>query len=138
QPIQDLSEKYNMLQGAMASSERIFNLLDEQPEVREPDAPLHLPADGRGEIEFRDVWFAYPTPPSDGRAGAPAAAPSPAVPPEVPPPSPGRKGGAEGPPPPPPGDGSGEGQWVLRGISFRARPGERIAIVGHTGAGKTT
>jgi len=123
QPIQDLSEKYNMLQGAMASSERIFNLLDAQPSVPEPAAPLHLPAHGRGEIEFRDVWFAYP---------------SPAVAPASPPPPPGRKGRAEGPPPPPPGDGPGEGQWVLRGISFRARPGERIAIVGHTGAGKTT
>jgi len=131
QPIQDLSEKYNMLQGAMASSERIFNLLDAEPSVPEPAAPLHLPARGRGEIEFRDVWFAYPT-------AATHAAPPPAVPPASPPPSPGRKGGVEGPPPPSPGDGPGEGQWVLRGISFHARPGERIAIVGHTGAGKTT
>src|SRR5690606_30332893 len=101
QPIQDLSEKYNMLQGAMASSERIFNLLDAEPSVPEPAAPLHLPARGRGEIELRDVWFAYPAAPTHG-------------------------------------DGQGAGQWVLRGISFRARPGERIAVVGHTGAGKTT
>jgi len=129
QPIQDLSEKYNMLQGAMASSERIFNLLDEQPSIREPAAPLHLPAHGRGEIEFRDVWFAYDAPPS------------PAVDPEVPSPSPGWQRAEAGAPPPavhPAGNGAGQGQWVLRGISFRARPGERIAIVGHTGAGKTT
>ena len=57
-PIQDLSDKYNMLQQAMASSERIFALLDTAP-APEPAAPLHLPAPGRGEIEFRDVWFAY-------------------------------------------------------------------------------
>jgi len=138
QPIQDLSEKYNMLQGAMASSERIFKLLDEEPAVRDPVAPLHLPADGRGEIEFRDVWFAYPTPPTPGQDGTAAGAPPPAGFPAVPPPSPGRQGGAEGAPAPPPGDGPGAGRWVLRGVSFRARPGERIAIVGHTGAGKTT
>lgn len=91
-PIQDLSEKYNLLQGAMAASERIFELLDTEPEVRDPDQPLRLPTPGRGEIEFRDVWFRY------------------------------------GP----------DGEWVLRGVSFRAAPGERVAIVGATGAGKST
>ena len=91
-PIQDLSEKYNILQGAMAASERIFQLLDTEPEVRDDPGPLHLPAPGRGEIEFRDVWFRYDE----------------------------------------------EGEWVLRGVSFVARPGERVAIVGATGAGKTT
>lgn len=91
-PIQDLSEKYNILQGAMAASERIFELLDTAPEVRDDPDPLHLPADGRGEIEFRDVWFRY-------------------------------------------GD---EGDWVLRGVSFRAAPGSRVAVVGATGAGKST
>ncbi len=98
-PLQDLSEKYNILQAAMASSERIFELLDTEPEIRDPDAPLRLPVPGRGEIEFRDVWFRY-------------------------------------------GEGSGEGeaapQWILRGVSFRAAPGERVAIVGATGAGKST
>jgi ATP-binding cassette subfamily B protein len=98
-PLQDLSEKYNILQAAMASSERIFELLDTEPEIRDPAAPLHLPAPGRGEIEFRDVWFRY-------------------------------------------GEGLGEDvadpQWVLRGVSFRAAPGERVAIVGATGAGKST
>ena len=96
-PIQDLSEKYNMLQGAMASSERIFRLLDTQPEVQDPDEPRHLPEPGRGEIEFRNVWFAY-----------------------------GKDEGGE------------EWDWVLRDVSFHGRPGERLAIVGHTGAGKTT
>ncbi|MGK7313389.1 MAG: ABC transporter ATP-binding protein [Candidatus Longimicrobiales bacterium M2_2A_002] len=96
-PIQDLSEKYNMLQGAMASSERIFKLLDSEPDVTDPAEPAHLPEPGRGEIEFRNVWFAY------GK------------------------------------DETGEDwDWVLEDVSFRARPGERLAIVGHTGAGKTT
>ena len=93
-PIQDLSEKYNMLQGAMASSERIFKLLDE-PVAEEP-ARARLPTPGRGEIEFRNVWFAYLT------------------------------------------NEQGEHEWVLRDVSFRVRAGERIAVVGHTGAGKTT
>jgi ATP-binding cassette, subfamily B, multidrug efflux pump len=96
-PIQDLSEKYNMLQGAMASSERIFRLLDTSPEVQDPPTPVHLPEPGRGEIEFRNVWFAYTRDQNDE-----------------------------------------EWDWVLRDVSFRARPGERLAIVGHTGAGKTT
>jgi ATP-binding cassette, subfamily B, multidrug efflux pump len=97
-PIQDLSEKYNMLQGAMASSERIFALLDTPPEqTREPTRSLPRP--GRGEIEFRGVWFAY------GRAG-------------------------DGP--------VADWNWVVRDLSFRVRPGERVAVVGHTGAGKST
>jgi len=91
-PIQDLSEKYNLLQAALAAAERVFALLDTEPEITDPADPLHLPAPGRGEIEFRDVWFRY-------------------------------------------GD---EGDWVLRGVSFAARPGERVAIVGATGAGKST
>jgi ATP-binding cassette subfamily B multidrug efflux pump len=60
QPIRDLSDKYNILQGAMAASERIFRLLDERPEIRSPETPAALPtARARGRIEFRDVWFAY-------------------------------------------------------------------------------
>ena len=95
-PIQDLSEKYNLLQGAMASSERIFNLLDLEIQIPDPPNPRPLPVPTRGEIEFRDVWFAY--------------------------------GEAEG----------GEPNWVLKGISFHLNAGEKVAIVGHTGAGKTT
>lgn len=95
-PIQDLSEKYNLLQGAMASSERIFELLDTPREITDPELPVELPPETRGEIEFDDVWFAY------GRTD------------------------------------EGEWDWVLRGVSFRAAPGEKLAIVGHTGAGKTT
>ena len=97
-PIQDLSEKYNMLQGAMASSERIFGLLD-SPATEPPAQPVQLPRPGRGEIEFRNVWFAYLR---------------------------------TGPEPDAPWD------WVLRDVSFRVRAGEKIAIVGHTGAGKTS
>ena len=60
-PIQDLSEKYNILQGAMAASERIFNLLDTPAEIRDPDGAAPLPDDDGDAplIEFRDVWFAY-------------------------------------------------------------------------------
>ena len=96
QPIQDLSEKYNMLQGAMASSERIFTLLDTPEPERQIGAAATLPAEPRGDIEFRNVWFAYQQ----------------------------RDDGAW--------------DWVLRDVSFRVERGERIAIVGHTGAGKTT
>ncbi len=89
-PIQDLSEKYNILQGAMAASERIFKLLDTTPGIVSPSAPVKTPA-GALDIEFDHVWFAY----------------------------------------------NGE-DWVLRDISFRVAPGETVAVVGHTGAGKTT
>ena len=95
-PIQDLSEKYNLLQAAMASSERVFRLLDREEDVRDADPAVALGPTTRGEIEFRDVWFAY--------------------------------GQREG----------GDPDWVIKGLSFRAAPGEKVAIVGHTGAGKTT
>lgn len=91
-PIQDLSEKYNILQGAMAASERIFKLLDTQAVIQSPaqartqDAAVSSPA-----VEFDHVWFAYK-----------------------------------------------DEDWVLRDVSFRIAPGETIAVVGHTGAGKTT
>jgi ATP-binding cassette subfamily B multidrug efflux pump len=89
-PIQDLSEKYNILQGAMAASERIFRLLDTKPSVVSPPVTASFP-EGPVDIEFDHVWFAY----------------------------------------------NGE-DWVLRDVSFRAAPGETVAVVGHTGAGKTT
>jgi len=89
-PIQDLSEKYNILQGAMAAGERVFQLLDTQPEIVPAVKHERLPEANAG-IEFSGVWFAYK------------------------------------------GD-----DWVLRDLSFRIEPGETIAVVGHTGAGKTT
>ena len=95
-PIQDLSEKYNLLQGAMASSERIFQLLDTEITITDPEEPRPLPTPTQGEIEFRDVWFAY---------------------------------GEKEP---------GEPDWILKGVNFRVEPGSKMAIVGHTGAGKTT
>jgi ATP-binding cassette, subfamily B, multidrug efflux pump len=94
QPIQDLSEKFNILQSAMAASERIFRLLDEPVPAMSSGRPIDSV---RGEIEFRNVWFAY-------------------------------TGGAN----------PKEEDWVLRDVSFRVQPGETMAIVGHTGAGKTT
>ena len=89
-PIADLSEKYNILQSAMASSERIFKLLDTAPNVISPASPRVI-VEARGEIEFQNVWFAY-----------------------------------------------NDQDWILKDVSFRVGQGESIAIVGHTGAGKTT
>lgn len=89
-PIRDLSEKYNIMQSAMASSERIFRLLDTKIEVKDPELPLSIKK-MRGEIEFKNVWFAY--------------------------------------------NGKDD---VLCDISFHLQPGEKVAIVGATGAGKTS
>jgi ATP-binding cassette, subfamily B, multidrug efflux pump len=95
-PIQDLSEKFNILQSAMAASERIFKLLDE-PITIDSNADAKQLVSPRGEIEFRNVWFSYKN------------VPEPA-----------------------------DEDWVLRDVSFQILPGESFAIVGHTGAGKTT
>jgi ATP-binding cassette subfamily B multidrug efflux pump len=100
QPLQDLSDKYNTLQQAMAASERVFKLLDtpESAAAAEADAiaPTRLPRTDGVTVAFEDVWFHYGSP------------------------------------------GIADPQWVLRGVSFVARPGETVALVGHTGAGKTT
>ena len=95
-PIQDLSEKFNILQSAMAASERIFKLLDEPITIQSAENCRRLAA-ARGEIEFRNVWFSY------RNVAEPA-----------------------------------DEDWVLRDVSFRIQPGQTFAIVGHTGAGKTT
>lgn len=89
QPINDFSEKFNVLQGALAGAERIFDLMDQDPE----DYRDSLAGDAKlkGEIEFKNVWLAY-----------------------------------------------NPGEWVLKDISFKIRPGEKIALVGHTGSGKTS
>ncbi len=102
-PIQDLSEKLNILQSAIAAAERVFKLLDTEPEIQSPvDAKE---PQGPGRIEFDNVWFAYRRVPveKDGKV------------------VPGEEWG-----------------WVLRGVSFTIEPGQTVAIVGHTGAGKTT
>ncbi len=89
-PIRDLSEKYNIMQTAMASSERVFKLLDNKTFIHNAENPVHLDK-VKGEIEFKNVWFAY--------------------------------------------NGN---DYILKDISFKINPGETIAIVGHTGAGKTS
>jgi ATP-binding cassette subfamily B multidrug efflux pump len=89
-PISDLSEKFNILQGAMASSERIFKLLDTEVAIASPAEPK-LPVHAEGSLQFDHVWFAYK-----------------------------------------------DEDWVLEDIDLSIRPGETVAVVGHTGAGKST
>jgi ATP-binding cassette subfamily B protein len=115
-PIQDLSDKYNILQSAMASSERIFKLLDTPADITSPDVTKK--PEGPGCIEFDHVWFTYGLrgTSTDSLAKAPSADSS-------------------------SGDSSSSAvdmDWVLRDVSFTIEPGETIAVVGHTGAGKTT
>ena len=110
-PISDMSEKFNVMQSAMASSERIFKLLDEPVAIQSPASPRKRPAPALGHIRFEGVWFAYNG--SEQRSNtvdnpvsseAKSSAPN----------------------------------WILKDISFEVRPGERVGIVGATGSGKTT
>jgi ATP-binding cassette subfamily B multidrug efflux pump len=108
-PIQELSDKYNILQAAMAAAERVFKLLDQSPSIVSPANSI-APVEGGleyGRIEFRNVWFTYQhvTMPDDPHY-------DPTHDPSI--------------------------EWILRGVSFTIEPNETAAIVGHTGAGKTT
>ncbi|MCB0278704.1 MAG: ABC transporter ATP-binding protein [Calditrichaeota bacterium] len=94
-PISDLSEKYNIIQSAMAASERIFDVLDTKADIVNKENP-QIPAHFSGTIEFRNVWFSYQSNPQS------------------------------------------DADYVLKDVSFTVQPGEHVAIVGHTGAGKTT
>jgi len=91
QPINDLTEKYNTLQSAMASAERIFKILDTEEEIADPEEPLPLPAKLTGKVKFEEVWFSYD-----------------------------------------------EEEWVLKDINLTIKPGETVALVGATGAGKSS
>ncbi len=109
QPLQDLSDKFNTLQQAMAASERVFRLLDEPEAVglaaltTAPESATAAPRRHGVRVEFDDVWFAYDL----GHVA--------------------REGGRSVSP-----------EWVLKGVSFKVETGRTLALVGHTGAGKTT
>jgi len=107
-PIQELSDKFNILQAAMAAAERVFKLLDQTPEIVSPTKPVapSLFGPARGSIEFRNVWFTYQT--IDAHSLGLDPTEDPAI------------------------------EWILRDVSFTIHPNETAAIVGHTGAGKTT
>ena len=106
-PMRNIAERYGTVQSAMASSERVFELLDAEPEH---EGGAYRPENARGEIEFQDVWFSYSPSADVPRSAAEATQ-----------------------------DTVGQASdWVLRGVSFSVKPGQSLAIVGATGAGKST
>jgi len=117
-PIMELSDKYNILQAAMAAAERVFKLLDQSPHIVSP-SKIEVPDNRKpdyGSIEFRNVWFTYQTLSDQQLSNL-------------------QTSGATSPLP---GTPEADAEWILRGVSFTVRPNETAAIVGHTGAGKTT
>jgi ATP-binding cassette subfamily B protein len=110
-PIQDLSDKYNILQAAMAASERVFKLLDTEPTIVSPASPVA--GDSSGRVEFRNVWFTYQKL-DEAQLARIATATDEDL------------------------RTYADIEWILRGVSFVIEPDETAAIVGHTGAGKTT
>ena len=110
-PIQDLSEKYNILQAAMAASERVFRLIDSEPAIVSPASPIA--GDGSGRVEFRNVWFTYQKLDEAQRIRVATATEEDLR-------------------------TFADIEWILCGVSFTVEPDETAAIVGHTGAGKTT
>ena len=89
-PVQNLAEQFNWLQSAFASGEKIFTILDMVPEIVDEEDAIELDSI-KGDIEFKDVWFAY-----------------------------------------------NEGEWILKGVSFKIKANQTVALVGSTGSGKTT
>ncbi len=96
EPIQELAEQFGTLQSSLASAEKIFSILDEQPEIVSPANPVDVTIQGR--IEFKNVWFAYE---KDG-------------------------------------DNPDDWHYILKDVSFVIEPGQKVAFVGATGAGKST
>ncbi|WP_412070141.1 ABC transporter ATP-binding protein [Rubrivirga sp. IMCC43871] len=129
EPVRNLSDQLNSIQSAFAASERVFDLLDDDQSLPEPEAPVALPAARAGRIAFENVWFAYEKLPAEaglgiegttGTAGEPSG------------------DTAQSPVPTSQQSPEPNWNWVLRDVSFTAESGQTLALVGATGSGKTT